>query len=425
MKLDNAQITTKAVEIGKCLVGTIPGMFTHDLGVTRTIGDAARLAITVRQRGGEISQEQLAAVSTALKIDSRLTETDLVPLFDELGWWDVKRKGRRVTGVVERIPPVEDVLGTLGEEWRNRAPTSIDEASLKALTLLSNRPYEKQALISELEVATDVLDGILDYGEQAQYLGELTSDSTSEKIVYTPHYWARNAEKVSRFLEKQNEPGFSSIAKMTADFSQYPGLPLDRIDLTKYPLLMTGLANGFYPTGGVKDRSDKEFNYVFPPSPVFGIDPKDDMFEKARMIVSCIRHGQYHAEVSTIKYPQSILRAMRTNSMKPHPYAKIQYAILGLNQILLFEEASTRYGPAWRTIFNDTPENQVAADIADQMLRGQTPVPMANEEADAIKVLAQGSYNYSAEQRKIKTGQKIQAKNEYNRLMELVGVTGR
>jgi hypothetical protein len=423
--LDNAQITSKAVEISKSLVGTAPGMFTHDLGVTGTIGDAARLALTIRQRGVEISRETLAAVSAALKIDSRLTESDLVPLFEDLGWWEVKRRGTKLLGVVERVPPVEDVLGILGQEWWNRGPTQVDTASVKALSLLATRPYERQALLSEIEVDDSFLASALEYGEQAQYLGKFASIETGSEIIWSPLYWANNADKVRRFLEKQNEPKFVSISKLAAEFTRYPGRPVDQIDSSQQSLLDAGIWHGFFPTSKVKDRQKKDYEYAFASSPVFGTDPKSDIFEKARMIVSCIRHGQYHAEISTIKYPFFILRAMRTNQMKPHSYANIQYAILGLNKIVGFERAHMGYGTSWKIVFNDTPENQLAADVAEQMLRGEQPVPVATEEAEARKVLTQGMYGYAAEQRRIKTGRTILAKNEYDRLLELVGVLGK
>ena len=391
--------------------------------MTQTIGDAARLALTVRQRGAEISRETLAGVSATLKIDSRLTESDILPLFADLGWWEIKRNGGKMIGVVERVPPVEDVLGTLGEEWSNRGPTVVDDTSVKALSILSSRPFEKQALLSELDVTETNLDAVLDYGEQAQYLGKFTSEEYGSETIWTPHFWATNADKVRRFLEKQSEPTFARIARMTSEYSQYPGRPVEEI---KEPdLLNAGIAHGFFPTGRVQDRKKKEYTYVFTPTPVFGAEPKDDIFEKARMIVSCIRHGQHHAEVTRIKYPLSILRAMRTNQMKPHSYARIQYAILVLNKIVRTEEVPTGYGTGWRILFNDTPENQVAADIAEQMLQGRTPVPVAKEEAEARQLLTQGMYKYSAEQRKIKTGRTILAKDEYDRLMELTGTVGR
>jgi hypothetical protein len=426
-KLDEANITARAVEISKCLVGTAPGMFTHDLGATRDVGDAARLAVSIRRAGEIISREAMAAVSSALKIDSRLVETNILPLFEELAWVEVKREGKRIENVIERIPPVEDLLPALGKAWRERQPTPVDEASLNALSSLSRRPYTREALLSELDVDEATFKTTVDYGEQARYLGTFMSQEYEAETIWTPLYWASNSEKVQEFLKRRKERDYESIADLAEELRKYPGRPKQHIDQSKFSASMLdgGIWHGLFPTGGVTDRQGNPHVYVFAPAPQFDTDPKSDIFEKARMIVSCIRHGQYDAEVTRILYPTSILQAMRTNSMKPHPYADVQYAILVHNGIIKLEPDSTRYGKAWRTIFIDSAENNAAADAAAQMLRGEQPFATSKEDAEARKILTQGMYTYSSEQRRLSAAKKIAAKQEFDRLLELIGTIGK
>lgn len=424
-KVDDANITSKAVEISKCLVGAAPGMYTHDLGVTREIGDAARLAASIRRRGGTMTRETLAAVSTALKIDSRLTETDLLPLFEGLGWGELKKKGVKVEGFIERVPPAEDILSTLGKSWWGLEPTAIDEASVTALSLLSKRPYAKDALASEIGLDEKELTRALEYGEQARYLGRFSSEEDGTEAIWTPLYWAYNAEKVQRFLQKQSQPNLLAIGHLAEQLKRYPGRPREKIDQSKASLLGAGIWWGFFPTGKVTDRQKKAHEYIFASTPQFEADPKSDIFEKARMIVSCIRHGQYSAEVTKILYPSYLLQKMRTNQMKPHSYADVQYAILILNGIVELEPAERWYGKSWKVVFIDTPENELAADMAEQMLRGEAPLATTKEEAEARKILTEGIYNYSAEQRRLKSASKIAATDEYERLLENVGRMGR
>ncbi len=421
-KLDDADITSKAVEISKCLVGAGPGMYTHDLGVTREVGDAARLAASIRRRGGTMTRETLAAVSTALKVDSSRTETGLLPLFQRLGWGEIRWKGTKVVGFEERVPPGEDILSTLGKSWWEMEPTSIDEASVKALSLLSKRPHSREAFASEIRLGDKELTRTLEYGEQARYLGRFNSQEGGE-IMWTPLYWAYNTEDVQQFLQKQSDHGLQAIGHLAEELRRYPGRPKEKIDSSKSMILGSGIWWGFFPTGKVTDRQRKTHEYVFASTPQFEADPKSDIFEKARMIVSCIRHGQYSAEVTKILYPSLLLQKMRTNQMKPHSYADIQYAILVLNGVVRLEPADSWFGKAWRVVFIDTPENELAADMAEQMLRGDTPLAATMEEAEVRKILTVGTYNYSAEQRKIRDASNIAATDEFERLLENVRKT--
>ncbi len=395
-------------------------MYTHDLGVTREIGDAARLAASIRRRGGTMNRETIAAVSTALKIDSRLTETALLPLFENLGWGEVKTKGSKLEGFIERVPPGEDILSSLGKSWWERDPTAVDEASVNALSLLSKRPYALDALVSEIGVNDVELGRTLDYGEQARYLGRFGSEDVRE-IIWAPLYWAYNAEKVQQFLQKQREPNLLAIGHLAQELRRYPGKPRENMDQSKAPLLGSGIWWGFFPTGKVTDRQKKVHEYVFASTPQFEADPKSDIFEKARMIVSCLRHGQYSAEITKIRYPLFLLEKLRSNQMKPHSYADVQYAILVLNGVVKLEPTERWYGKSWKVTFVNTPENELAADMAEQMLKGEEPVANTKEEAEARKILTEGMYNYSAEQRKLKTASKVAASDEYERLLQSVG----
>jgi hypothetical protein len=109
--------------------------------------------------------------------------------------------------------------------------------------------------------------------------------------------------------------------------------------------------------------------------------------------------------------------------MKPHSYADVQYAILVLNGVVKLEPANTWFGKASRVVFIDTPENELAANMAAQMLRGDTPLATTMEEAEARKILTVGTYNYSAEQRKIRDTSSIAATDEFERLLENVRKT--
>jgi hypothetical protein len=421
MKLNNAQIASKCVEVSKCLVNTGVGLVNYDLATTRSLGDAARLAVSIKRVQDPIPREMLGAITAALKIDFRVGEAELLPLLEQLNWIRASRKGKSIESIRETLPPVEDILSTLGKVWHERSPTVIDEATVASINELSKRPFAKDSLISELGIKSSEFETTFDYGEQARYLGKFTSFEHGVETVWTPLYWAGKADQVLSFLQKQKSEQLATIGSLTEKFRKHPGIPKELIDPKLSSLVDGGIWHGFFPAVEVKNRVGAAHEYVFAATPQFEVDPGKDIFEKARMIVACIRHGQYHAEVTKILHPRSILRAMRANQMKPHPYAHIQYAILVLNGLIRLESALTKYGKAWRVIWIDTPENNLAADIADQLLLGEEIYAATREDLEAGKILVQGMYSYTSEQRRIKGTQKIVAKGEFDRMMEMMG----
>ena len=419
MTLDESKITSKCVEISKSLLNTSPGFVGYDLGVSRCIGDVARVAVSIRQ-AGEISREKFAGISTALKIDFRLAESDILSKLEELSWIELRKQGKKIVRVDEQIPPTEDILSTLGGLWEEMIPSQIDEMTINGLNKLSIKPYTTEALTSELELSEQEFKLGYEYGEQANYFGKFHSLETGEEVIWTPLYWAGKLDSVRRYLERQHQPEYDAIGTFTDQFLKFPGVPREKMGAgTNINLLDAGIAHGYFPSVGVQDRKQNNYEYLFAASPQFEIDPSKDLFEKARMIVSCIRHGQFHAEISKIRYPQAILRTMREGTLSPHSYANVQYLLLKCHGIVDLQKVGRRTKVIWL----DTPENNLAADIANQLLAGEEIIARSKEDLEIQKILIQGTFNYSSEQRRIKTTHRIVSIREYDRLMEsLVGV---
>ena len=302
-------------------------------------------------------------------------------------------------------------------------PTEIDRASVNSLSMLSKKPATKEALISELDINAKYLETTLEYGEQTSYLGTFKSETIEEDVVWTPLYWAGKMDEVLKFLNRQTYENFEVIGNITKGFLQYQGRPNDQIGEQK-SLINAGIGQGYFPSVAVKDRNGVSHEYIFAATPHFEAEPENDIFEKARLIVGCIRHGQYHAEVTRIKYPVNLLRALRENRLSSHSYAVIQYALLIANRICTYETVQTSYGEGYKVIFIDTPENNLAADIAEEMLTGETPIAGSLDEPEARQLLTKGTFNYSAEQRQIKSAKKISANREFGRLMEYMRGSG-
>jgi len=404
------------------LINKEAGFQDFDLDITKSIGDIARFAANTRQ-SGTLDERQLAGIANALKISYGTLRTNILYELEDLGWVQIISKGSRIKKIDENIPPLQDILGTLGKKWEEMEPTEIDRASVNSLSLLSKKPATKEALISELGINDESLETTLEYGEQTSYLGTFKSETLEEDVVWTPLYWAGKMDEVLKFLNRQTYENFEIIGNITKGFLQYQGRPIDQIGEQK-SLINAGVGQGYFPSVAVKDRNGVSHEYIFAATPHFEAEPENDIFEKARLIVSCIRHGQYNAEVTKIRYPVNLLRALRENRLSAHSYAVIQYALLIANRICTYETVQTSYGEGYKVIFIDTTENNLAADIAEEMLTGETPIAGSLDEPKARQLLTKGTFNYSAEQRQIKSAKKISANREFGRLMEYMRGSG-
>jgi hypothetical protein len=65
----------------------------------------------------------------------------------------------------------------------------------------------------------------------------------------------------------------------------------------------------------------------------------------------------------------------------------------------------------------DSQENNLAAEMAEQLLKSEPIYQHTYQEVEAKKVLVTGLYDYSNEQRKLKSATSIAATNYYERLM--------
>jgi hypothetical protein len=413
---DNVEIISKSVEISKSFANTNIGFHNVDLENTRNIGDLTRLAITLRN-ATSINEDQLNAISISMKIDPRLVKSEMLVYLEKEGMVEIKRNGRKITEIKVRILPVEDLIKIFGEKWHNDQPSPVDKGSIGALSLLSKSPYEENALVSELNLNDNHYDCMFSYGNSANYLGSFNSVD-DKKVLWSPLYWLDKKEDVENYLKKQTDDSLIKIGYYNKSISTLQGFPKDLIiKPSDMSLIESGVHFGFFNNIQIASKQGA-FQYLFTSSPIFD-DPYKDVFERARLIVSCIRHGQYHADGTPIKYPSIVLQKMRENSMGAHPDAEAQYSLLRQNYIVdIYRDYTYGGKDFFKTRWIDSPENNKAAEIAERLLSGQETSIHSAEEAESYKILIKGTFNYTAEQRRIIASKNIADNLSYERMME-------
>lgn len=420
MRLSNNTITSKCVEVSKCFA-TQRGSYQLDLENTIRIGNIARLAANIRQ-SEFLNEKQIGIFALAMKQDPYAAKSDYLNVLDQLDWIDMEKDGKKIQ-IEERIPPINEILTTLGIFWEESEPSDIDQATLSCLTLLKDKPLLKDTLESEIFSEYDIddkeLEKTFDYGIEANYLGNFRSYETNQNVVYTPYYWNRNAKKVLNFLKRNYSDDFQGVSDLNTIIAKKPGIPIENEKIFNNPILTAGIESGFFPANQITIPEGGSFQYIFPPTPQFGVEPQDDIFEKARVIVSAIRHGQYHADVTKIKHPLSILNSLRMKGLKPHSHALKQYGALIKHRICGFNTVD-KYGESYEIYFIDTPENEKAMDLAEMMLKGEDPHPGVLHEPEIKELLNNdGSFDYSAEFRQ-KISSEFESKKLFHEMMESI-----
>ena len=401
-------------------------MIGFDLKETISSGEIARLATQMRQMGqikpimGRSVDERLSALGVALNLDPRITLNHIAKM-EEYNWLQIHKSKQSIRRVDEYIPPLNECLKTIGKDWEDKS-SKIDYTTVYGINSLSSRPYTKDALISELDIDEKTFLRSYDYGNQGNYLGTFRSTEYDIDLIWSPLYWLSNSESTKKFLAKQSFDDFDRLKELSSIVTQYPGKPFEKIRPDERVLLENGIRSGYFPSVAIKDDEGNHRKFVFGADSHFEIEPTKDIFEKARIVIACIRHGQHHAKYSRIRYPKSILKAIRTDSLGDHPYANVQYALLILNRICSTEETTSKFGTkSYKIHFISTPENRTAMDIAKIMLvKGVDENITSIPEAQINNVLTNGIFSTSSEERRDQIKTKIVAKDEYMRLMELV-----
>lgn len=416
MSFDPAKTTVKCVEVSKCFLNKRVGISSYDLKETILVGDMARFMANAKQLE-IIKPKQVAAIGEALKIDYNNIESNFLPLMEEFGWINVEWDGRKAVKIYENIPPIEDVLPTLGNHWANSEPTNVEISTVESLSLLTNRPYTKEALQSEIGTPDEDFSTAMNYGFMTNCFGSFNSLETDEEFIWTPYYWTRNSEKALKFLKRQSYEEFSTIEELSNYLSSIQGVPKEKIS-QPLNIIDAGIVSGFFPSIKIQNPSgEKNHEYVFKATPQFDLDPKKDIFEKARLIVSTLRHGQYHASVSRIKSPLHVLYALKEGRLGPHSHGMTQYSILAANRICKIDYVSD-HGGSYKVTLIKTPENDIAIKMAESMLSGNEPTEglFDYHEIDLIN----GSFNYSAEQRQNRNIKTISDSKIFSELLECI-----
>lgn len=324
---------------------------------------AAKLAVNIRGLDVISNIQQLRVVADQLGIDGPNLQA-VLGILQEVDLITVEKTGVKIIKIRERIPYFSNAYSVLGEYWQGQDATEIEEATLQILRRLSKSPRSLEEIKVDLGLGDEEMGVIQQVGEEGCFLK--TYEIGGGKIVYSPLFWDENPVALFNVLKAHK---LATVVETLERVKDYQGLP---IDPGKEPLLEEAAIAGVLPAPAVTSVGGTK---LFAFTPYAGTVPvkneENQVLDKARAVLACVRYGQHFAGASRVKWPRAILEAFldsaRGRKLKAHTEHKHQYSLLAFKQIVNI--VPTHLGSEWHTVeLIDTPDNIKAVRIALDLL---------------------------------------------------------
>lgn len=389
-----------ATDLQKAYMKIKPGLANVYLESSFLIGGLARVSGTLRGIEDIENEKKLLAMGLALGVEVDTLKGRILPSLEELGWVTIKWKKDRFGGKIQRledfIPSMPRVFRDLANYWEEQNPSDMDHSYLNLMKETSKYPITQS---KALEISEDLnekdYDLLLEFCKKPKLIDTFKSKKLNENILVAPYYWGDNWTILKDRISEYSDKDFHNLRTVTTNlFSEGLGIPdyhLDAEILKNRALGVLVRAGAIQKVKIEIPRRKKEF-YFFPPYPSLKthlsseITGHWDILDKAKHILSCVKHGMYRAQGTTIKLPIALLKALRDkeNGLNPHGYTKRQYTTLIQHNIVKSE--------ANRIKLVKTEENKQAIDVAIEMLQEKQPLTPRVVDSEARALLIKGSF---------------------------------
>lgn len=140
------------------------------------------------------------------------------------------------------------------------------------------------------------------------------------------------SEDVLKLYSILAEQGRTDLYDILNQVKEYQGIPSQSVSPSNQTLFGQSIATGLLEKCSTTDRlGGNKKDFMFFPIPQLKMKSTGlfDPFDKVKAIISCIRHGQHYATVTTIRSPQLILQKLLDKGyLNPHSESPDQYSII-------------------------------------------------------------------------------------------------
>ena len=335
-----------------------------DYEVSRTAGQAARLAMAIRGQD-VIEDEQHLKKLVALGLG--LSPSEYKEAKRYLMEVDLLEETETATGkpvLVEKIERLNhaDNYKRIGELWVNsNTKTAKEEGLIYTLDQVVERPAPLSRLSALGNLEKHERKAVLELGQNAGVLDVLDQQET----YFSPLLWDVDPKKLGKFLSICDDSAFSLLLQ------QLRGKPGTDITSNQDRIMLQAISGGIVPSYRVRGLGGVRL-YGFAPytGTVLTSTEEKSILDKARALAASLRYGSEAASITRIKNARWIISALmdknRGYRVGPHSDLKGQYGMLVAKQIGQLIPSS-KPGRVYFELI-PTPDNLRACQIALELL---------------------------------------------------------
>lgn len=342
------------------------------LNDTRVVGMAATLAGLIRGRD-VIGDAQALMQVAAYQLDVHmLSFNEVVALLEDAGYVQgVQRRGGKIAQFTETVPYYDDLYATLGDAWRDRTPTELEQQLLLVVDGLAQSPVPLESLEDRYSLDAGAVPDLLDVGVGAGLIRTLRT--IDGDVAYSPFFGFENPQLLEELVTKH---GTDQLVSEFAAVRSKQGLELTP---GAYPLLREAVSGGLVmaPSVRLPDGSTRAFAaipYVADPKLLTARKP---VLDKTLAVLACLRCAENYAEHNTLS-PAGLVNVIgklldpNRGFLNPNSAHRRQYELMRNAGLIAFAP-DTMPGGKWVTpTFVDTPDNREALQLArDLIIHGE------------------------------------------------------
>ncbi|PYC66591.1 hypothetical protein C7C45_24140 [Micromonospora arborensis] len=360
------------------------------LAETQLIGMAASLAALIR--GQEIipDAQALRAVAAEQLDVNQFAFDQVIAVLAEVEFVEgVQRAGGRITQFTESVPYYDNLYAILGEAWRDRTPTELEQQMVLLVDNLAESPLPLDEVADRVGLDAADLPRLLEVGGHAELVK--TIPLLDGDVIYSPFFGFENPELVGELVR---DHGPEQLALAFASLRAEQGMPVTQAE----PLLQDAIARGLLlapsvelPNGMVQPFA--ALPYTLDRELLRGRKP---VLDKALAVLACLRCGQHFggatslAAAALVNVIDKLLDPNR-GFLVPHSSHARQYRLMHSAGLLAFDPDILPGGKWVTPRFIDTPDNREALQIARDLLLYGEPVEgrVGDEQARAALIIGQ------------------------------------
>lgn len=338
------------------------------LNDTRLVGMAATVAGLIRGRDVITNGQALMQVA-ADQLDVQMMVFDsVIRLLEDAGYVQgVQRTGGKISTFTETVPYYENLYSTLGDAWRGRAPTELEQQLLVVVDGLSRAPVPIENVESTFGLDHDAVAKVLEVGTSSQLVQRL--HTTDGDLIYSPFFGFEQPQLLGGLVDQY---GSDQLMEEFAKIRRRQGLEVDGIE---HPLLASAVAGGLVMAPSVKlpDGSSRAYAALPYVSDQRLLTARKPVLEKALAVLACLRCAELHGEYNTLSAAGLVnvidkLLDPNRGFLMPNSAHRRQYELIRNAGLIAFGP-DLMPGGKWVTpTFIDTPDNREALRLARDLI---------------------------------------------------------